>query len=873
MSISAREMLLIIRARDLASRELTQVGRGLEVMGKKGMDQGQRLMGLSAMLTTIGIGFTAAGVVGLKFYYDSVQAATEYNQQAALTLTQVDKMGVKLEDIKDIGRDVAAAIPAPFEEMQGALYDIFSSMDVTVNESRILLTEFAKAAVAGQVEVQNASDATIGIMNAWGMKVEEVTHVNDVMFQLVRKGRGTYEQFASTIGRAVPSAVRAGQSVETLAGMLAFMTRNGMSAAMSSSAAARALDSFSNPKVLARLEKMGVHVKDAHGEFLPLVDVVDQMRDKMGNLTAPERAKALQELFLGAGGTIQARRFWDMAIANFDEFDKRVGEMGNAKGAMQEAYDIMFEQPQSQMQLMKNNWEILQTQIGDAVIPIFLKLIKVGMGIMDWWNKLSPGMKDMLIKFGLVASVVMTVIGVIMLLVGAFVGFLALLNFAGIAFLPFIAGMAAVIAVAALVAGAVYLIWKNWDKIKPMLLGWWEDIKAAWDAAWAWIDSKIGTFVSQMRQKIIDNFNQIAEMVGPALERIRYYIQAWVDHVIAMFRLFIDFVQMMWNMWGDNLLSWAQRVWDGIKQVISGAIDIIAGWIKFVLAMISGDWSAAWDAIKQIASGVWNYLIGIAKILWASLSTLFAAGAEVLRNLWSSLWSWVRGKLSEAWNAIKLVVAAGVATLISFMQSLPGKIISAVGNLAILLVSKGRDIIDGLQNGIKTAWSHLYNFVTTLPGKILQAIGSVGSMLYQKGKDIIEGLLRGLKSKLGDVKDIAGEIAGAVKDGMSGFLFGSPSKLMFKYGNWVTEGFIDGMAKQVPKANMMLNNMQSANINGDKSINTWGTGTSANSGGTTIMIEKDAIHVSVGTEAQVQETKDAVQEAFEELIQELTRSS
>src|SRR5262245_23190362 len=182
----------------------------------------------------VGIGLTAVGLAGLEFFKASTEAAVEYNQQAALTLTQVDQVGVSLQTIKDIGRDVAAAIPAPFEEMQSSLYDIFSSMDVDVNGAKTLLEAFSKGAVAGQVDVQQAGRATIAIMNAFKVPVSDVNKVMDVQFETVRKGVITYDELSSTIGRAIPSAVRAGQSYATLGGMIAFMTRNGLSAAQAS---------------------------------------------------------------------------------------------------------------------------------------------------------------------------------------------------------------------------------------------------------------------------------------------------------------------------------------------------------------------------------------------------------------------------------------------------------------------------------------------------------------------------------------------------------------------------------------------------------------------------------------------------------------
>src|SRR5690606_32665351 len=135
----------------------------------------------------------------------------------------------------------------------------------TVSGAEMILRGFSRGAVAGQVELTDAGRATIAILNAWGLEAEEINRVMDVQFQLVRKGVGDYSEFATTIGNSIPAAVAAGQSVESLSGMLAFMTRQGLSAARASTSAARALELVARPNVQKNLEDYGVTVKDANG--------------------------------------------------------------------------------------------------------------------------------------------------------------------------------------------------------------------------------------------------------------------------------------------------------------------------------------------------------------------------------------------------------------------------------------------------------------------------------------------------------------------------------------------------------------------------------------------------------------------------------
>src|SRR5688500_6661670 len=163
MALGTRELLMVIRARDVASRVLREVGTNVGGLGNPANASAAALFNLGAALTGVGVTLGTIGAAGLAFFNDATDAAIAYNREAALTKTQVTEVGVSVSDLADIGRRVAGEIPAPFDQMQTALYDIFSSMDVGVNEAERLLRKFSIGAVAGQVDIQTAARSTISI--------------------------------------------------------------------------------------------------------------------------------------------------------------------------------------------------------------------------------------------------------------------------------------------------------------------------------------------------------------------------------------------------------------------------------------------------------------------------------------------------------------------------------------------------------------------------------------------------------------------------------------------------------------------------------------------------------------------------------------
>lgn len=711
MPLGARELLLVLRARDEASRAMHSLSRSMGTLSAAERKAAQANIERGRTLTSMGVGILAIGAAGTKVLYDWTKAAIDYNQEAAKTLTQVDKQKASIEDIKRIGRDVAAAIPAPFKEMQNSLYDIFSSMDVNLKESKVLLTAFSKAAVAGQVDLRDASRATIGIMNAYRMKASQVNRVNDVMFQLVRKGVGTYGEFATTIGRAVPSAVRAGQSIEDLSGMLAFLTRNGLSAAMASASAARALDSLSNPTVVNRLEKMGVAVRNAKGEFLPISVVVTELGKKLSNLTAPKRAAALKDLFKGAGGTIQARRFWDIAIKNFGDLNSLTKDMSKSAGALGQAYETMAKQPQSQIQLLKNNFEILKTELGEALLPAVLKVTQALTGLFRWFNNLGAGTKKFIVWTTVAVTALSILTGIVLIVVGGLAMLAGAAAVLGVSLGALVATVGIVIGVIAAIAAIAIIVIKNWTPISGFfvnlwniiknafssafqsIMGWattagnaikvmWGGISSAAMVAWGIIKPILDFFAGVLKSILVPAWQLLASIVAFAWDIIVTAAKlAWAVYKVV-FTLFKIYIQTMWFLFkvlaAIVLTAWdiisyaAKKAW---QYVLKPVFNFIAHWLKGPLKDAFNFFQTfakfAWNSTATVIRTAGNVIGGVFKVLRAGVELVrkgFDYAVKGIVAVWNKIKDaakapvkWVidvvyRGGIVKVWNAIRKVV-------------------------------------------------------------------------------------------------------------------------------------------------------------------------------------------------------------------------
>ncbi|MCK0743556.1 hypothetical protein [Chromohalobacter nigrandesensis] len=168
----------------------------------------------------------------------------------------------------------------------------------------------------------------------------------------------------------------------------------------------------------------------------------------------------------------------------------------------------------------------------------------------------------------------------------------------------------------AAVAGAAYLIYRNWDWIGPWFGKLWGGIKDA--AAWAW--DKLKTIVSfSPLGLIVNNWGSITDWFGNLWDGVKTVASTTWDWFKTM--LSWSPLGLIVNNWGA-ITGWLGNLWDGVKadaQLGWNALGSIFDWSP--LATISNAWSGLtgwfgnlWDGITATAEKALNWISG--KLEW-----------------------------------------------------------------------------------------------------------------------------------------------------------------------------------------------------------------------------------------------------------------
>ena len=200
----------------------------------------------------------------------------------------------------------------------------------------------------------------------------------------------------------------------------------------------------------------------------------------------------------------------------------------------------------------------------------------------------------------------------------------------------------------------------------------------------------------------------------------------------------------------------AQEIVDTLTMVIQLLATAIGDNLPTILA-------AAVTLFLALATAVINDAPQILAAIGTLLLQAVAAVAGAVGQMLSAGLEFVGGLLSGATQK--------GAEVVDWFAGLPGRILSALGDLGGLLVDAGRSVIDGFLSGLKDAWDGVTGFVGGIADWIAEHKGPIEydrRLLVPHGMAIMRGLGSGIERAFGsDVEPLVSGIGGRLADAMS----------------------------------------------------------------------------------------------------------
>lgn len=154
-------------------------------------------------------------------------------------------------------------------------------------------------AAAGSLDVASAAEFTATALTQFKLAGEDATHVADLLAAGAGKAQGEVADMANALNYVGVPAANLGVTIEETAGAIALLASNGIIGEQAGTSLRGMLASLTSPsKVAAKeMDKLGISVFDAKGQFVGFEGIAAQLQGRLGGLSDAERSAALGRIF------------------------------------------------------------------------------------------------------------------------------------------------------------------------------------------------------------------------------------------------------------------------------------------------------------------------------------------------------------------------------------------------------------------------------------------------------------------------------------------------------------------------------------------------------------------------------------------------
>lgn len=275
---------------------------------------------------------------------------------------------------------------------------------------------------------------------------------------------------------------------------------------------------------------------------------------------------------------------------------------------------------------------------------------------------------------------------------------------------------------------ALILIIKNWGTITETIATVWEKVKDAVINTWNNIYSMfVGIFTAILNNPVV---------------------QLIVNFVTTEFNIMKNLITGIWN----GIKDIAAGAWEYIKNVVLGPVLLLCDLVTGNFTKLKEDASKIFSNLGNALSTIWNGISGIASSIWTAIKEHIGNTVGRMVDGVKFAIQKIPGIFSDIFGRVR-----------NFVTSLPGE-----------ALRWGRDIIDGIADGIRGAIGKVTSAVKGVADKIRSFLHfsepDVGPLsdFHTYMPDMMSGLASGIKAGIPMLQKAAGLAAGVISGGLNG---------------------------------------------------------------------------------------------------------
>lgn len=647
---------------DVAIQKIESQEKSLKKLGGKMVKTGKQMTSAGK---TMSAGITAPvlaiGTASLKTAMDFEYGMDKVKSISGATANEMDLLTAKAKEM---------GAKTKFSATESA--DAFSYMAMAGWKTQDMLSGIEGimylAGATGE-DLASTSDIVTDALTAFGMRAKDTDRFVNVLAKTANSANTNVSLMGETFKFVAPVAGALGYSVEDTATAIGIMANSGIKASQAGTALRSLLTNLSKPtdSMKKAMDKLGISLTDNEGNMKSFSEVMGDLRNGFSTLSEAEKAQYAATI---AGKTGMSGL---LAIVNSSEedFNNLAGAIYNADGAAKQMYDTANDNLTGKMTVLKSTIESISISIGERLTPYIGKLTEFVQGLADKFNSLSDEQLDTIIKFAGIAAA----IGPVLIIVGkATTGFGKLLKstknivngikavrsaFSSVSSFIGILNpkLLLVVAIVGAVAAIAYVVYKNWDKIKPVF----DKVGNALKLCVTEMKANLEQFVGKAKEnieKIKEKFNEFAQKCKDTKDKVTGFftniknsIVDWYNGCVTKFKNFIGNCSDMVAKVKGHIVTFISKFTEAknslsaiignIKGYFDGIKTTLGGVISFITGIFTGNWSRAWQGVKDIFAGIFATLSNAVKAPLNAVIGLINGAIGAINKISFTIPEWV----------------------------------------------------------------------------------------------------------------------------------------------------------------------------------------------------------------------------------------
>ena len=300
-----------------------------------------------------------------------VQVSSEFEDSMARVKAVSNASAEGFKMMADEARKLGATTKYTATEAANALENLTRN-GMSATQATQALSGVLQLAQANSIGLAEAADILSNTLNMFGLKASETTRVNDVLSATASHSATNISLLYEALVNAAPAAKALGIGLEETSAAIGALAQKGVKGANAGTALRMALTKMVDPKIVGKMQAMGVAVDEQTIKEEGLLGVVKRLKDahlEMGDLVAIFSQR-------GAVGMQQL-------IDAYDDFDLMLEVTKSSAGTTLRMFEQGVGSTKKAIDTLKSTYESFLISLGqktsgavNGAINLLIKLIK-----------------------------------------------------------------------------------------------------------------------------------------------------------------------------------------------------------------------------------------------------------------------------------------------------------------------------------------------------------------------------------------------------------------------------------------------------------------------------------------------------------------